>query len=160
MTVFTVHTPPITGNNNNIRVEDAVFVPEQKTLMALVFPFFWLLWQRLWWAVVFYLLVSVILSMLLLANIGLAAFLLTIIPGLFLYLEGQELRRKALHRKGWKYLGVVEGSTRSEAEIRFFHQVQQPTGTGSTKPTFKPLRPKQIHLVDPGIDFLANPETI
>lgn len=156
MTVFTVYVPPST--DGNVRHENAILVPESKTLLALFAPFLWLLWYRLWWAALFYALVSIALFAALTTNFGLVALLLTFVPGLFLFLEGHELRRKALERQGWKFVGIVEGEDRVEAEIRYFSNIQQSAGEQKKKPAFIKLKPNPAFPVDPGINFLADPE--
>ena len=63
------------------------------------------------------------------ATIGLAmkftgsqfVVMLSALPGLYLFLEGQELRRGELERQGWQFEGVVEAANEEEAELRFLN---------------------------------------
>jgi hypothetical protein len=154
MTVFTVYTPPKTGDR--VPHEEAVFIPDAKALLALVFPFIWLLWHRLWWAVLFYALLSIILTMTLTLEIGLLASFLTFVPGFYLFLEGNELRRKALERRGWGFGGVIEGEDQEEAEIRHFNSIHNAAIEPEKTVTLKPRKPALV--VDPGINLFAGPE--
>ncbi len=165
MTIFTVHSPPasdVSSDDSRLRTR---FIPESKAILALVFPLIWLLWHRLWWPALFYLLISIALALGLATQFGVMIGLLTFIPGLYLFLEGHELRRHQLERRGWRLTGIVEGSNLASAEMRYFHihdgneatmgqniveqQAGQPTLRGDiTRP----------YPVD-SIDFLHTPET-
>ncbi len=154
MTVFTVYTPPNT--EDRMRIEEAVFIPDTKSMVALIIPLAWLLWYRLWWAALFYALISIVLLAAVVTDIGLVALLLSFIPGLFLFLEGHELRRKALQRRGWKYQCITEGEDRDEAEIRYYYSIEQMTDQTMKTPSPKPR--KQVFAADPGINLFAGPE--
>lgn len=147
MTLFTVHIlPHAVGQERDHHVE-TVFIPDASSLMALVFPFFWLIWYRLWWASLFYVLITIALSILMTGELGLLAAAMTIFPGLFLFLEGQELRRKKLTRHGWKMVDTVEEQNLASAEYRYFysafeqqqaHPIAIPEKTAPTKPYISP----------------------
>ncbi len=156
MTTYLVLAPPAKGDDVHAPVADAVFVPEARALWALVLPLPWLLWNRLWWAAIFYVLVSIILAMTLTLEPGILALLLTFLPGFFLYLEGHELRHKRLERRGWKLTGIVRGDDRVEAEIRFFSGLR-PGEENSGKRHPVALN-STLLPVDTGMDFLASPE--
>ena len=47
--------------------------------------------------------------------------MLSALPGLYLFLEGQELRRGELERQGWQFEGIVEAANEEEAELRFLN---------------------------------------
>lgn len=49
-----------------------------------------------------------------------AALYLSAIPGLYLMLEGNELVRQIHERRGWRFIGVLEGQNVEDVELRFF----------------------------------------
>ena len=155
MTLFTVHIPPHAVGQERDYHEDTVFVPDASSLMALVFPFFWLIWYRLWWATVFYALLTIALSILMTGELGLLAAAMTVFPGLFLLLEGQELRRKKLARHGWKMLTTVEDQDLASAEYRYFYSaLEQQQKSNTAKPekitAAKPYRSPDTEIEFPG----------
>lgn len=104
--------------------EELVAVPEGGSKWAFVFGTLWLLWNRLWWAALVFLLVGAILNAggRLALNgaeawyAGLAGLALTLLPRLWLALEGHELRRRRLERRGWLLTDTVEATRRADAE--------------------------------------------
>ena len=121
MTLYTVHIPPYAVGQEHDQHVDTVLIPDASSVMALFFPFFWLIWYRLWWASLFYALLTIALSILVTGELGLLAAAMTIFPGLFMFLEGQELRRKKLARHGWKMVDTVEDQNQASAEYRYFY---------------------------------------
>ncbi len=163
MTIYTVYIPPQTSENAGNQHLDAVLIPDAPSLMALILPLFWLLWHRLWWPVLFYVLLTITFLLLLPTSLNVIAAFLTIFPGVFLFLEGQELRRKKLERRGWTLAATIEEQDVGAAEYRYFHSVletQKSTFTpgfthapSSEKTAQKPFAP-----VDTGIEFPGTTE--
>lgn len=117
MTTYTVYTPPkdnLVHSEENFRL-----VPDTKATFALFFPPFWLLWHKLWMALMVYFCVIVAIMILAFTSPSIAVSYLSILPGLYLLLEGYELVRKNLESQGWEFAGIVEGENKEEAEIRF-----------------------------------------
>ncbi len=117
MTTYTVYMPP--KDTLDSREENFRLVPDTKATFALFFPPFWLVWHKLWLPLMVYFCVIVAIMILAFASPGIAVSYLSILPGLYLLLEGYELVRKNLESKGWQYAGIVEGENKEEAEIRF-----------------------------------------
>ncbi len=92
---------------------------DAKAPLALIFPPFWLAWHRLWLELLVYAVVAIGIAMLAAWKPLPPVFYLSAIPGLYLLLEGNELIRRKLERKGWRFAGVVDGANQEEAEIRF-----------------------------------------
>ncbi len=157
MTTYTVHEP-LTGFKDDMdRYVQTSFIPEAKSLAALVLPLPWLLWNRMWWAALVYLLISTILSIALTTDFSTLAFILTAFPGIFLFLEGNDLRRKTLMRDGWAFVGSVEGDDLQSAEVRYFHSLEYRQPGAEPEPA--PAKRFQGNTdIDTGIDFLAGPE--
>jgi len=117
MTTYTVHLPP---NMAKAASQDARMIADAPALLALVFPALWLLWHRLWFALIAYLMIAGIVS-LIARLLGVDALDgLMLLPGLYLFLEGRQLLRARLERKGWRLAGVVEAANAEEADIRWF----------------------------------------
>jgi len=117
MTTYTVYMPPkdsLEHSEENFRL-----VPDAKATFALFFPPFWLVWHKLWLPLMVYLCVIIAIMILAFTNPGIAVSYLSVLPGLYLLLEGYELVRKNLENNGWQYVGIVEGENKEEAEIRF-----------------------------------------
>ncbi len=159
MTIFTIHTPPVGEDGSKDQHLDTVLIPEATSLAALVIPFFWLLWHRQWWAILFYVMISIAAILLLTTSIGIIVAMLTFIPGLYLFLEGNELRRKKLQRNGWRDAGVVEAPDLASAEYTYFHSVldydQKPARAFSQSPRISKTPGYQP---DAGIEMFANGE--
>lgn len=153
MTLYTVHIPPHAVGQERDKHADTVFVPDASSLMALVFPFFWLIWFRLWWAATFYVLLTVALLILMIGNFGLLAAAMTIFPGVFLFLEGQELRRKKLARNGWKMLATVEDQDLASAEYRYFYSALEEGQVHQTPNSKTPVPAKPYISTDTEIEF-------
>ena len=115
--IHTIHIPPATDAGAG-DIGEAVAIPEGKAPWALIAPPFWLAWHRLWWALTVYLLVTAIGLSLLATPLAPAALLLGGLPGIFLLLEGHQLRRNKLERLGWQFVGVAEGHDENEAIAR------------------------------------------
>lgn len=133
MAIYTVHLPE-SGNP-----EQARFIREGASFFALILPFIWLIWQRLWLALIAYIAVlGMVSATAILAGEATAGFL-SLVPALFLFVEGNQFIRRRLERSGWHFAGVVDASSAIDAEIRYFGQQNQ---SHRTKPA-----DRQIELV-------------
>ena len=119
MATYTVHLPPA-GQPERTALERVRFIKDAGSLPALVFPALWLLFQRLWYGLVVYLLIALCFAILSRVVGNQALNLLSILPAIYLFLEGGELVRARLVRSGWRFAGVVEAGSLAEAEERWF----------------------------------------
>lgn len=118
MKVYTVHAPAADADPMKV-----VFVKEGVAWPALFFPVLWLLFHRMWLALVVYVVVF--------GALGIAGETLggplppVVIAGLQILfaLEANQLRRRSLARRGFDLVGVVRGGSREEAEIRYFADI-------------------------------------
>jgi len=128
MTTYTVYLPPDEMSENEH--EDFRLVPDAKATLALLFPPFWLAWHRLWLPLMVYIVVLAAIILFAVSSPSIAVSYLSILPGLYLLLEGYQLVRSKLERDGWRYAGTVDGENREEAEIRFIvtspHMTEKP----------------------------------
>lgn len=101
------------------RFDNVLAVPDGMAKWALILPPFWLAWHRLWGALTIYAAITLVLLSLLGTGYFTITLLLGGLPGLYLLLEGNNLRRDALGRSGWKTIDVLEAANESEAITRF-----------------------------------------
>lgn len=96
----------------------AVLVRDHFSLLALIFPLFWLLWHRLWFAAAMafigFIAIALITSD---VRLALAAVLLNALLGFFVAIEGSAWRIAQLQRHGYQFADVVLAQTREEAEL-------------------------------------------
>jgi hypothetical protein len=122
MSVYTVHEPPPKGEKTAADPERFAFVRDGFHFWAFLLTPLWMLWHRLWLALVVYVVLLVAIGIGLSAvgarggPVYAAAFILALLVGF----EAGTLRRWKLARRGWKNLGVVVGDDIEDAEQRFF----------------------------------------
>lgn len=114
MTIYTIMRRP--GDNDPA---DLQAIPEKATAMALAFPPLWLIWHRLWWALVIYGLFTVMLLTLLVTPAAPLILIILGLPGFFLWLEGNQLRRQRLEQLGYIMNDVVEAPDEDVAISRY-----------------------------------------
>ena len=122
MKTYSVYLPPDDANKPQTAsdISYAKFLVDGKCIAAVFLPPLWLIWNRLWWGFAVYLAFSAIISLLAFTDYREAIVFLSMIPGLFLLLEGHELIRQYWEDKGWRFVGVVHGRNAEEAELRYF----------------------------------------
>ncbi|MFK5979483.1 MAG: DUF2628 domain-containing protein [Rhizobiaceae bacterium] len=159
MATYSVYLPPEAGidasvpNMSDADIDRVAFLPDGKSLLALLVPAIWLIWQRLWLVLALYVLAMVALAALIeFGNPQLGSFL-SVLPGLFLFLEGREMILRRYERQGWRFDGVVEAGDEKTAELRYFSEqdytpAHVPTLANPIKST-APLFTKPIKQVAP-----------
>ena len=116
MRAYTVHAPPEQDEDP----ERFRFVKDGISWPALFIPVLWILWHRLWLALIGYVIFVLVVAWTgRLANED-AAAVVAILGGILFALEANNIRRLSLHQRGWQDLGASFGESREEAEIRFF----------------------------------------
>ncbi|HJZ44024.1 MAG TPA: DUF2628 domain-containing protein [Hyphomicrobiaceae bacterium] len=122
MLTFTVHEPPDAPADRIDRAERLVFVKDGFSWAAAVFGPLWMIFHRLWWALLGFVLITGGLQLIgkfTAADqrwLGLATFAINVLVGF----EADALQRWALERRGWRMLGAVSGRNLAECERRFF----------------------------------------
>jgi hypothetical protein len=116
MALYSTYVPP-DGD-----VGKAIFLRDGLSLFGLVLPPLFLAWNRLWLALAAYLAFQIVLAALSLSGGSEVAAILAVLPGFFLLVHGQELRRNQLERKGWRDVGACVADTVEDAELRYFHR--------------------------------------
>jgi len=122
MPVYTVHQPPLRGAEALPDPERFVFVRDGFYFWAFLLAALWMLWHRMWLALLIYVAVAVGLDLAMyytgVATVGVALVELAI--AVLVGIEAGTLRRFTLARRGWKNVGVVSGDDIEDAERRFF----------------------------------------
>jgi len=122
MSIYTVHQPPLDFGAAATDPYRFVFVRDGFSWWAFLLTPLWMLWHRLWLALVIYLLLAAAIDAGLRA-LGASALPLVVAGLLISLLAGLEagtLRRLKLSRRHWRNIGVVTGETLEHAERRFF----------------------------------------
>jgi hypothetical protein len=123
MPVYTVHAPSPGGAD--LRATDKfVFVRDGFHFWAMVFGPFWLLWNRLWLALLGWIIFTAAFNAGL-SSLGLgrgSMFLADLVVALLMGFEGPSLRRWTLSRGKWRQLDVVIADDADTAEHRFFER--------------------------------------
>ena len=128
MSTYVVMAPPeFRDLDGDPRQTDRLaFVPDRFSFLAFLFSIIWLLVHRMWLVLLGYLAVTLVIELLALSvgpeAMGIVALLMSLLFGF----EAQALRRWSLERKGWRIIGIAEGSSRDEAEFRFLHKTAAP----------------------------------
>jgi hypothetical protein len=116
MRYYSVHAPL----GEPVSPERFVFVKDGFSWPAFFVPVLWMLWQRLWLALVWY-----VVFLLSVAWIGRLvsqdlATIVALLGAVLLALEANNIRRIALESRDWEEIGTSFGKNISEAEARFF----------------------------------------
>lgn len=115
---YTVHAKP------NAPDDEPVLVREGFSIFAFLFAGFWLLYHRAWLAGILTLVLMGMLRAMQEQSILHAPTLeaLQVLVGLFIGLEGRELQREALTRRGYAFEGIVSAETEDRALLRHYEQ--------------------------------------
>ena len=115
MATYTIHMPPDAREGERDR-----FIRDGVALLALLIPAIWLLWHRLWFTFVAYMLIVASIASYGIIASDPSSTILSAIPGIFLFLEGNQLRRRKLEQAGWSEVGLVEADSLEDAELRWY----------------------------------------
>jgi hypothetical protein len=122
MKLFTAHEPRNARPRDERAAEKIVFVKDGLSWPALFVPLLWLLWHRLWLGLLLYVVaVAIVTGAVYFGSLPMAVQnIMFLLPNLWLMMEGNDLRRRKLARRGLVQTASVMGRTRDEAEQRFF----------------------------------------
>jgi hypothetical protein len=121
MPVYTVHAP-VTANTGLRATDRFAFVRDGFHFWAVVFGPLWLIWHRLWLALLGWIVVALAVDVGLsrFGAGGTAVFLANVLIALLMGLEAGSLERWTLSRRNWRQLDIVVGDDEEAAERRFF----------------------------------------
>ena len=111
MKTYAIYAKP-----NDRNAEEAIFVPEAFSWGGFVFTGFWALWNRMW------IVGAIVLSIALLGSALPPALqlLLNLAISIFMGLHANDLLGLSLARRGFSQIGLSNGRTLEEAELRFY----------------------------------------
>jgi hypothetical protein len=122
MPVYTVHAPRSAGPDPIAATDKFVFVRDGFYVWAFLAGLVWLIWHRLWWALLGYIAITIVGEVALSAlHVGLGTrFLVMVLFAVLMGLEGASLRRWTFSRGSWRQIDVVVADDADTAERRFF----------------------------------------
>jgi hypothetical protein len=121
MPVYTVHAP--SGDNAGLRATDRfTFVRDGFHFWAALLGPVWLIWHRLWLALLGWIVVvlAIDVGMARLGAGGASIFLANLLIALLMGFEAASLERWTLSRRNWRQLDIVVADDEEQAERRFF----------------------------------------
>ena len=122
MAIYTVHAPASYGADVRVTPDKVLFVRDGFYFWAFVASIIWLIWNRLWLALIGYIALSLAAEFAL-RFVGASSgthFLVMFVFALLVGLEAGSLRRWKYSRGKWRQLDVVVAKNEEEAERRFF----------------------------------------
>jgi hypothetical protein len=140
---YTVHEPHPFAEDVDERATRLVFVKEGFAFWAFIAPVIWLLFNRMWLVLLFFVLATLaVVTAATLAGgnptmTGWASFALNLIFGF----EARNIRRRMLAAKGYDLIGVVTGRDLEDAERRFLTEWLPTASVSAPKPA--PRAPSQ-----------------
>ncbi|GAB5507077.1 MAG: hypothetical protein Rhirs2KO_22400 [Rhizobiaceae bacterium] len=133
MASFIVMEPPSRSDGEVRFVRDGFYV------FALILPFIWLLWHRMWIEALLVFALAIALSVGgELAGLQGVTMGLSLLISVYVALEGASLRVAALRRQGWRESGVVDATNEDEAMLRYFEVHGEPPVRNDTPPRETP----------------------
>lgn len=126
MPLYTVLAPPVRDGETAPDPMDCVFVKEGFSWPALFVPELWLLFRRMWFVFLVYVVANVVVIVIDGQVGGPLPGVFLVFAHLWFALEGNALRRWTLVRRGHRIVDVVEGGRLAAAEVRFFHERAPP----------------------------------
>src|SRR2546429_9494867 len=121
MPVYTVHAP--VANGADLAATDRfVFVRDGFHFWAAVASVIWLLWHRLWLALIGWigLMIAIQFGMAALGASRGTVFVVDVLISILMGFEAASLRRWTLSRRKWRQLDIVVADDEEAAERRFF----------------------------------------
>jgi Protein of unknown function (DUF2628) len=137
MPLYTVLSPPPKAGESQPDPVRFVFVKDGFCWPALFIPELWLLYRRMWLALLIYLAGGLGLGVVAAEVGGPLPWVALGLAHLLFALEGNALRRWKLTAHGHEFVGVAEGRRR-DAELRFFNAWQPPTPAAPAAPPAAP----------------------
>jgi hypothetical protein len=121
MPVYTVHAP-VTNGAGIAATDRFAFVRDGFHFWAVLLSPVWLVWHRLWLALIVWIAVTVAIDVGIarLGASGTSIFLANLLIALLMGFEASSIRRWTLSRRNWRQLDIVVARNKETAERRFF----------------------------------------
>ncbi len=128
MTVYTVHEPPLHGEETSPDADRFQFVRDGFYGWAFLLGPLWMIWRRLWLVLFLYVVAIAVLEAALWAVAASTAtrFAVALLVALLVGMEAGSLWRWTLTRRRWTNVGVVVAPDLETAEQRFFDAWSRP----------------------------------
>lgn len=143
MTQYTIHEPSEPPEGLIARADATQFIKEGIAWWALLLPMIWLLYHRMWLALLGFLAAAVALEVALYyggASNSLAT-LASILFSIVFAMHANDLRRWTLARRGFALVGAVSGSGQGECELKYFASWPDSGAGLAPSPATAPARP-------------------
>jgi hypothetical protein len=124
MPVYTIHAPRAARPEASIPPDRFKFVRDGFHFWAFAAGLIWLIWHRMWWALLGYIALSII-GEIGLSMLGASSGTRMAVMALFALLMGFEaasVRRWSLSRGKWRQVDIVVADDEESAERRFFER--------------------------------------
>ena len=123
MPAYTVHAP-VTDGAGIAATDRFAFVRDGFHFWAALLGPVWLVWHRLWLALIGWIAVAVAVDVGIarLGASGSAIFLTNLLIALLMGFEASSIRRWTLSRRNWRQLDIVVARNQEAAERRFFNR--------------------------------------
>ncbi|MEJ0011384.1 MAG: DUF2628 domain-containing protein [Bauldia sp.] len=112
-----------------------VFVKDGFNWPALFFAGPWLIYRRMWLVLIGYIVIAMGIAFLAERLVGSSGGPIIFLLHILFALEANELRRWTLERNGYRMIGVAEGRSLEEAEIRYFGETDTAAMAAPVPPT-------------------------
>ena len=146
MSTYTVHQPPA-KNGRAADPQRFVFVRDGFHFWAFLLTLPWLIYRRLWLALLGYVLLTAAMAVVFhfLPMPGGSQAAIGLLIGVLVGLEAASLRRWTYRRRGWANIGVIVGDDEEGAERRFFAEwVNRPAELPSAPSPPAPSAPASL----------------
>jgi len=122
MPTYTIHAPPPRAGEQASDPQRFLFVRDGFHFWAFLLAPLWLLYRRLWLALIGYVIVSALIggALFTVGATGWLKFLASLLIALLIGFEAASLWRWTLSRRRWQTLGFVVADDEESAERRFF----------------------------------------
>lgn len=149
MPVYTVHGLWAEGSIARPAADRIVLVRDGFHFWAFAMTLIWLVWHRLWWALLGYLALSIgtVVALSALGVSGGARIIVMLVIALLIGFEAASLWRWTLSRGKWRQLDVIVADDVESAERRFFDRLSSSRrdvddrGSYATRDYAGPMRP-------------------
>ena len=144
MRTYSVFEPPVLPGTPEEDAQSLVFVRHGWSLAALFVPLIWMLFRRLWWVLLAYIVLVIAIQVASYSVPSLFTAGLSVALAIVIMLEAGQLRLESMAAKGYREIAVVEARNQTEAERIFFtrwlaeHGEARPArraSTGMQRPT-------------------------
>ena len=139
MPSYTIYEKP--GLPAEDAIDSAVLVKNHYSMLAFFLPFVWMLFKRLWWVLLAYVILLVPISLLEQALPVWSGMVMTLLISLYVALEAPTLIGWSLERKGYVEVGSVLAEDRDHCERRYVEARLAASLAAPLTVTMRPERP-------------------